>query len=373
MAGHDYLTLQLVRLTVPEERIVGGNGLSLVFPKEGAGNYISGAAVYRLRPGDVLVVNGASQGKLCVVKGTELVFWQFLSSIESLLPLFDCDEICRLQGITDRFKSARFYPAPSAVAKECHRLLAEAPPRFGLDQRGQLLRVVAAILTSEFNNLPLAREGYVSLKDHMRQVLEKLSLTEILSLSTDELASRFGCTRRHLTRLFNQHFGFSASALRMELRLLKAMTLLRDPGAKVIDVAEQSGFNHLGLFNSCFKRRFNATPGQWRRKMLESSDRSAAGLWGNPACRIRALRLCPWSGSDEESNNPEPQALQGRQKTGSGPGVVGACPAAETVLCDSDSSSAREANSGMLEVEIPCARVRGRQTRICFDPEGVRK
>jgi AraC-like DNA-binding protein len=52
----------------------------------------------------------------------------------------------------------------------------------------------------------------------------------------------------------------------MEIRVLKAASLLRNPDEKVINVAEQCGFNHLGLFNTCFKLRFGVSPGQWRNQ-----------------------------------------------------------------------------------------------------------
>jgi AraC-like DNA-binding protein len=57
----------------------------------------------------------------------------------------------------------------------------------------------------------------------------------------------------------------------MEMRLLKAISLLRDRDAKVINVAEQCGFNHLGLFNTCFRRRFGTSPGQWRKAASEDA------------------------------------------------------------------------------------------------------
>ena len=63
----------------------------------------------------------------------------------------------------------------------------------------------------------------------------------------------------------------------MELRLLKAVTLLRNPTAKIITVAEQCGFNHLGLFNICFKRRFGQSPGQWRKCGAAKEVESAFG------------------------------------------------------------------------------------------------
>jgi AraC-like DNA-binding protein len=103
----------------------------------------------------------------------------------------------------------------------------------------------------------------------MVQVFEKLSASELINLSVGELADRFNCSRRHLNRLFHQHFGVSVAALRMEMRMLKAISLLRDAGVKIIDVAEQCGFNHLGLFNTCFKRRFGTSPGRWRKAPVQ--------------------------------------------------------------------------------------------------------
>ena len=167
---------------------------------------------------------------------------------EHLFSLFATNEIRLLQNVIDDFKAPRLYPASGVVAAKCHRLLAEVPPQFDLDHRSQLLRVVAAILTVEFKNAHDHRGGFIRIEEHMLQVFEKLSVDELLTLSVGELAGRFSCSRRHLSRLFHQHFGFSVVALRMEMRLLKAVSLLRDPDAKVINVAERCGFNHLGLF-----------------------------------------------------------------------------------------------------------------------------
>jgi hypothetical protein len=68
----------------------------------------------------------------------------------------------------------------------------------------------------------------------------------------------------------------------MELRLLKALSLLRDPGVKIIHVAEQCGFNHLGLFNACFKKRFGKTPGQWRKGSANGQEPLLDSNVGNP-------------------------------------------------------------------------------------------
>ena len=151
-------------------------------------------------------------------------------------------------------------------------MLREAPPQFNLDHRTQLLRVGAVVLAQEFRNAREDRAGFIRVEDHLLKVFEKMSADELVKSSVEELAKRFGCSRRHLTRLFRRYFGVSVAGLRMELRLLKAVSLLRDPNAKVIQVAEQCGFNHLGLFNTCFKRRFNTSPGQWRKERAQPAD-----------------------------------------------------------------------------------------------------
>ena len=136
----------------------------------------------------------------------------------------------------------------------------------------------------------------------MVQVFEKLSASELINLSVSELADRFSCSRRHLNRLFHQHFGISVAALRMEMRLLKAVSLLRVADAKVIHVAEQCGFNHLGLFNTCFKRRFGSSPGQWRKSNIQTLSALASDQEDKSICPLHQSGLCPLNGRIQTSS-----------------------------------------------------------------------
>jgi AraC family transcriptional regulator len=52
------------------------------------------------------------------------------------------------------------------------------------------------------------------------------------------------------------------------LRLQRARHLLSHSDAKIINVALDSGYHHLGLFNAKFKKRFGMTPGDWRRQNI---------------------------------------------------------------------------------------------------------
>jgi AraC-like DNA-binding protein len=249
---------------------------------------------HRVLPGDVLVFNGAEGSRLAVFDGKgEFLFWTFSVCFENLLPLFDGNEISLLHTISEGFKGAKIYPASGSLAVGCQRLLKEAPPQHDLNHRGQLLRIAATILSEEFKEALSRRNGNAQPEAHMVQVFEKLSASEIINLSVGELAEKFSCSRRHLNRLFHHHFGVSVAALRMEMRLLKAISLLRDANAKVIHVAEQCGFNHLGLFNTCFKRRFGTSPGQWRKSAVKPVRTLPRNVKDRQSCPLYVTGQCP--------------------------------------------------------------------------------
>src|SRR5208282_4146429 len=116
--------------------------------------------------------------------------------------------------------------------------------------------VIAAILSEELKSVESHPSGFDRVEERMLRVFEQLSPSDLMCLSVKQMAAKLGCSRRHLGRLFHKHFGTSVNGLRTELRLLKAVYLLRNPAAKIINVAHESGFNHLGLFHATFKRRF---------------------------------------------------------------------------------------------------------------------
>jgi len=292
--NNKYLSLRTVRLKPKDEWVNHDPGIAFIFPKGGAGNYVSATVTHRLGPGDVLVFKREAGDKFCVSSGDEMVFWQFSVAFEHLFPLFSTSEIPLLQNVTEAMRAPVIHHSSKSLAKECHRLLAEVSAQFDLHHRGQLLRVVGAILAEEFKRARGERVGFVRAEDHLMKVFEKLPVDDLLTLSVGELADRFGCSRRHLSRLFHQHFGFSVAALRMEMRLLKAVSLLRDPDAKIINIAQESGFNHLGLFNTCFKRRFGSSPGQWR-KIAEPTPDPINTAEERLSCPLRANGLCPWN------------------------------------------------------------------------------
>jgi AraC-like DNA-binding protein len=295
MLNGEYLRLQLYRLRGAEEFAQDFEGLCFVFPKGGRGYHVNGGSAQPLAPGDVLILRESTQLRLTTGKDGDFVFWTFSLRPEHLFPLFDGKEIALLNDVLEDFTCRKHYLSNTSVAVDSHRLLTEVSPNPTLDHRGQLLRIAAGILSDEFRHAHL-RTGFIRAEEHILQVFESLSADQILNFSIQELADKFSCSRRHLNRLFHHFFGSSAAALKTEMRLIRAASLLRDPNSKVITVAQQCGFNHLGLFNTSFRRRFNVSPGQWRDSGGRVESKPSRAMKPAMECMILKNGLCPWMG-----------------------------------------------------------------------------
>ena len=74
------------------------------------------------------------------------------------------------------------------------------------------------------------------------------------------VAQRQGISPRYLQRLLESS-GISFAARVNELRLQRALTLLREPGTRrVCDIALDAGFSDISHFNRVFRARFGDTP-----------------------------------------------------------------------------------------------------------------
>ena len=66
--------------------------------------------------------------------------------------------------------------------------------------------------------------------------------------------------------MFLKEFGVAFRARQIELRLQRALKLLVESNDKIIAIANDSGYRHIGLFNAMFKKRFGVTPSDWRQQ-----------------------------------------------------------------------------------------------------------
>ncbi|HEV2208284.1 MAG TPA: helix-turn-helix transcriptional regulator [Verrucomicrobiae bacterium] len=242
----------------------------LILAQQGRSRIQFGDTAAILRAGDVMVLNGREPVTVTSAQKVRFQFNTFSVSLSHLALLFNTTDLSLRERFERECHEYKFCAARSRVARQCHKLIEEVPLLPKVQQRTQLLRVAAEALAEPFENDVALVSGMADAQETFAQKLSELSGELLLRLSANQAAQRFACSRRHLNRLFHRHFGASFAGVRLELRLLKALALLRNTESKVIWVAHQSGFNHLRLFNQHFKRRFGHTPSQWRKLNVSS-------------------------------------------------------------------------------------------------------
>lgn len=271
------LTLEKVTLSARDRWSHSPEGWLFLLIGVGRGVYSTQSFPQSVATGDVLVVRAGLGGALLPDKGTELTAFYFRFFPEYFTTLFSLDEWRRLEATSDQTKRAKFFPAKSDLARRFQSIVVIGPNPVSLSYRCQLLQLIAASLAED--GTPVIREaasdnalGALKSDIGLPIILKQISSDELLKLSVEELSTRCGYSRRHLNRIFREHFGQSVMGVKIKLRLDKAANLLRNPKAKVINVALECGFSHLGMFSSRFKRHFGLTPAQWREEQYRHSE-----------------------------------------------------------------------------------------------------
>jgi AraC-like DNA-binding protein len=84
--------------------------------------------------------------------------------------------------------------------------------------------------------------------------------------SARDVAQRLGLKPHYVQNLLGET-GQNFSERVLELRLQRVRSMLANPrydSMKVSDIAYASGFSEVSYFNRCFRRRFGASPSQYR-------------------------------------------------------------------------------------------------------------
>jgi AraC-like DNA-binding protein len=141
------------------------------------------------------------------------------------------------------------------------------------------LRLVECFLCAfaeELSNHPDSLESVSNAKGRLKALLDETPAAALLDLSFQHLVQEMRCTPRHLSRIFHEVVGMSFREKQAQVRLVRAQELLATTESKVLDVALESGYQSLSLFNLMFKKRFGLTPGEWRARQRTRPDSQIA-------------------------------------------------------------------------------------------------
>ncbi|WP_430812680.1 MULTISPECIES: helix-turn-helix domain-containing protein [unclassified Carboxylicivirga] len=86
------------------------------------------------------------------------------------------------------------------------------------------------------------------------------------TFTVEQLARNVGLSRSMLHRKLVRLTGTNASEMISHKRLARARELLQNNEATVAETAYRVGFKNPSYFNKAFKRRYNISPGELRRR-----------------------------------------------------------------------------------------------------------
>ncbi|MDO5416650.1 MAG: AraC family transcriptional regulator [Lachnospiraceae bacterium] len=89
-------------------------------------------------------------------------------------------------------------------------------------------------------------------------------------LKVSDIANYIGIDRTYLYRLFQDTFHQSIQDFILNFRLQKAKNLLKYSGLSIGVIAFSCGFENQSYFSNIFKKRFQQTPLQYRKKHIET-------------------------------------------------------------------------------------------------------
>jgi AraC-like DNA-binding protein len=125
-----------------------------------------------------------------------------------------------------------------------------------------LVQILLIQLYTLFHRCDDSRPGVASRRDMevVSQLREHLTKTFLDDHCLSDLARNFGVNTNKLMSLFKKTFGKSIFEFISELRMEHAMTLLRDSGLLVTEVARTLGYKNPNHFSSAFKKKFGVNP-----------------------------------------------------------------------------------------------------------------
>ncbi len=166
----------------------------------------------------------------------------------------------------------RHFPFQNPLAEKFLRL---CETRNGPDLllRLQLLLLFVEALGPGLRPKPLPDQGPgANARGRLTELLTQVSASELMRMDFTELAQKMCCTPRHLSRTFHDVVGVSFRQKQADTRLARAQELLATTRSKVLDVALESGYQSLSLFNLMFKRRFGITPAKFRQAASRTQE-----------------------------------------------------------------------------------------------------
>lgn len=127
----------------------------------------------------------------------------------------------------------------------------------------EIMETYAQLLTAARKILecrPIVAQAREYIYEHYRE--RELDLTEV--------AENIGCNPSYLSRVMKQDLGISFKDYLTMLRIKQAISLMRDGGLSLNQIAEKVGYSNQHYFSAAFKNGQGVSPSEYRRNLMQN-------------------------------------------------------------------------------------------------------
>ncbi|MCD7891981.1 MAG: AraC family transcriptional regulator, partial [Ruminococcus sp.] len=101
--------------------------------------------------------------------------------------------------------------------------------------------------------------------NRIRSMMEFIEFHYMEELTVDQIAKSVSISNSACLRCFHEMLNTTPMQYVMEIRLKKAAALLRSTNKSAKDIALDCGFNDISYFTKLFRRKYDCTPGNYRK------------------------------------------------------------------------------------------------------------
>ena len=262
-------------------------GWMLVHVASGVAYWMERGRNLELAKGSTLIFSHAIEGAIRASQLGQTAVLTFQVQPERLAGVITLGEKQFLQSAAEKDSlNFRFLPVTDPVSQEFGEICQRGDDR-GLRVRLRLLELFIGAFDNGLGHPKAEPPAELDAKGRLDAFLKQTTASAMLDLSLSELVKQVRCTPRHLSRIFLETVGMSFRQKQAEVRLARARELLETTHAKIYEVALESGYQSVSLFNFMFRKRFGVTPAKWREQ-LASRQAARVALRG---ARPRRRRL----------------------------------------------------------------------------------
>jgi AraC family transcriptional regulator, dual regulator of chb operon len=178
--------------------------------------------------------------------------------------------LCGYPGFRKFLLAPRMPPAVSLPRGEFEPLAKRLNKAFlttdSIQRQLSLTAVFSQIVLDYFAPLSIHPRPADTRPGWLIRLLEQVEENPERPLSVASLVKMAGVSHEHLSRTFRKLLKVTPSGYAARQRLQWASRLLRGTDRKVLDICYQVGFGNLSYFCNLFRKEFNMTPREFRRR-----------------------------------------------------------------------------------------------------------